>query len=145
MFFNHYCEFAFTDKIPSSEEYSSNTQPMSTVRPVMIQAELAEIKQNEDFTGHYFFPEDDEESSSESTESYYDNVNLPVSDLVLEELKMSTITKDFLDDILESETSTESTTALTIMSPDNIHLYKTGRGVMKKFLQNIVEKSHMYK
>lgn len=109
----------------------------------MVQAELAEVRQNEDFTGHYFFPEENEESNTESTESYYDDVNLPVSDLVLEEFKMSTVTKDFLDDIIESESSIESTTALIILSPDNINLYKTGQGVMKKFLQNIADKPHM--
>lgn len=124
-----------------SEEYRQNTKPMSTIRPVKIQAELAEVKQNEDFTGHYFFPEDDQESSSEITESYYDHTNFVASDEVLEDLKMSTITKDFLDDILESDITSESTTALTMLSPDNvINLYTGGHGILKKFLQNIAEK-----
>ena len=124
-----------------SDGYSANTQSLSSVKPIMVQAELAEIRQNDDFTGHYFFPEENEESNTESTDdSYYDDINLPVSDLVLEDFKMSTVTKDFLDDIIESETSIESTTALMMLSPDNINLYKTGQGVMKKFLQNIVDK-----
>lgn len=124
-----------------SEDYRQNTQPMSTIRPVKIQAELAEIKQNEDFTGHYFFPEDDQEGRSEMTESYYDHTNFVASEEVLDNLKMSTITNDFLDDILESDITSESTTALTILSPDNvINLYTGGHGLLKKFLQNIAEK-----
>ncbi|XP_026737029.1 cell wall protein PRY3-like isoform X2 [Trichoplusia ni] len=129
------------DKMQKSEDYRQNTQPMSTIRPVKIQAELAEIKQNEDFTGHYFFPEDDQESSSEMTESYYDHTNFVASEEVFDDLKMSTITNDFLDDILESDITSESTTALTILSPDNvINLYTGGHGLLKKFLQNIAEK-----
>ncbi|CAH0702861.1 unnamed protein product [Spodoptera exigua] len=128
-------------KVSASEEYVTNSQPLSSVKPVMVHPELAEAKQNHDSTGHYFFPEEDEDNT-QTTESYYDDVNLPVSDLVLEDLKMSTATNDFLDEILESDIIVESTTTLVTLSPDNINLYKSGYGVMKKFLQNIVDKSH---
>lgn len=124
-----------------SENYSANTQPMSSVKPIMVQAELGEVRHNDDFTGHYFFPEDNEETITESTESYYDEVNLPASGLEL--LKMNIVTKDFLDDIIESDTLIESTTAPVILLPDNINLYKSGQSIMKKFLQNIVDKSVM--
>ncbi|KAF9409030.1 hypothetical protein HW555_011479 [Spodoptera exigua] len=130
-----------TNKVSASEEYVTNSQPLSSVKPVMVHPELAEAKQNHDSTGHYFFPEEDEDNT-QTTESYYDDVNLPVSDLVLEDLKMSTATNDFLDEILESDIIVESTTTLVTLSPDNINLYKSGYGVMKKFLQNIVDKSH---
>ncbi|PZC86581.1 hypothetical protein B5X24_HaOG206142 [Helicoverpa armigera] len=132
--------FRSGDKMPISEKSSPNTPPLSSVQRVMVQAELAEVKQNNEFTGHYFFPEDEEQSNTESIESietYYDDINLPVSDLVLEDLKISTVTNDFLDDILDSDTSIESTTAIAMLSPDSINLYKSGHGVMKKFLQNI--------
>lgn len=125
-----------------SEGYSAYPQLLSSVKPIIVQAELPKTQPNDDFTGHYFFPEENEETSTESTESYYDDINLPVSDLVLDDLKMSTVTKDFLDDIFESDTSIESTTALVILSPDNMNLYKTGQGVMKKFLQNIADMSY---
>ncbi|XP_022825073.1 cell wall protein PRY3-like [Spodoptera litura] len=128
------------DRVSASEEYNTNSQTLSSVKSVKVQAELAEAKQNDDFTGHYFFPEEDEDSNTETTETYYDDVNLPVSDLVLDDLKMSTITNDFLEDILESDIIVESTTTLVSLSPDNINLYKSGHGVMKKFLQNIVDK-----
>ncbi|KAJ8733356.1 hypothetical protein PYW08_001654 [Mythimna loreyi] len=130
--------FRNNGKMPVSEVYSANTQPLSSVKHIRVQAELPEVRQNDDFSGHYFFPEENEEIYTESTESYYDDINLPTSDL--ESLKMSTVTKDFLDDIIESDTSIESTTALVLLSPDNINLYKSGQGVMKKFLQNIAEK-----
>lgn len=131
-----------SERVSTSDEYNTNSQTVPSVKAVKVQAELAEAKQNADFTGHYFFPEEDEDSDIETTEPYYDDVNLPVSDLVLEDLKMSTITNDFLDDILESDISVESTTTLVTLSPDNINLYKSGYGVMKKFLQNIVDKPH---
>ncbi|XP_035438746.2 uncharacterized protein LOC118268386 [Spodoptera frugiperda] len=134
--------FRNSERVSTSDEYNTNSQTVPSVKAVKVQAELAEAKQNADFTGHYFFPEEDEDSDIETTEPYYDDVNLPVSDLVLEDLKMSTITNDFLDDILESDISVESTTTLVTLSPDNINLYKSGYGVMKKFLQNIVDKPH---
>ncbi|KAJ8727511.1 hypothetical protein PYW07_001630 [Mythimna separata] len=127
------------DKMPVSEGNSANTLPLTSVKHIRVQAELPEVRQNYDFSsGHYFFPEENEEIYTESTESYYDDINLPTSDL--EHLKMSTVTKDFLYDIIESDTASESTTTLVMLSPDNINLYKSGQGVMKKFLQNIAEK-----
>lgn len=131
------------DKIRPTEVYKS-TYPVLDVSPVKIQAELAEVRPNSDFTGHYFFPEEDvreDELSSEIclSESYYDAQNPPISDVVLEieDLKRSKATKDFLDDILESESIAESTTKIVSLSPDHINLYKRGRTSLKKFLQEI--------
>ncbi|RVE42866.1 hypothetical protein evm_012484 [Chilo suppressalis] len=81
-------------------------QPAMDVSPVKIQAELAEIKLNHDFTGHYFFPEDITEESNTETVDLYDNTpNIPASDIVLEieNLKRTERTKNFLDDIIESD------------------------------------------
>ncbi|XP_026321825.1 uncharacterized protein LOC113231623 isoform X2 [Hyposmocoma kahamanoa] len=133
--------FRSGDKIRSTEVYKS-TYPILDVSPVKIQAELAEVRPNSDFTGHYFFPEEEvreDEFSSEMTESYYDAQSPPISDVVLEieDLKRSKATKDFLDDILESESIAESTTKIVSLSPDHINLYKKGRTSLKKFLQEI--------
>lgn len=135
-----------TDRVKPPAVVEQATQPFD-VSPIKIQAELAEIKPNSDFTGHYFFPEDDEndeETVSETTESYYDNSNLPVSDIVLEieEIKRNKATKDFLDDILESDSATESTTPFNLLPPDDMNIFKTGRSSMKKFLDEISEKQH---
>ncbi|XP_075971528.1 uncharacterized protein LOC142973573 isoform X2 [Anticarsia gemmatalis] len=137
--------FRSNDKISTSELNRQYTQPLPVVKPVKVQAELAPVQQNREFTGHYFFPEEDDEGSSETPESYYDNTNLAQSDveMEIENLKMSSVTKDFLDEIFESDTSTEreSTTTLNTLSPDNVKLYKNGYRVMKKFLKSIEKTS----
>lgn len=134
--------FLDKERISSRPEY--NTQYIPYVSPVKIQAELAEVRLNSDFTGHYFFPEDEEvvENTSETTESYYDTGTLPVSDIVLEieDIKRIKSTNDFLDEILESE-STESTTKLSLLLPDDMRHYKSGHSSMKKFLEEIGERS----
>ncbi|KAG6459622.1 uncharacterized protein LOC115449578 [Manduca sexta] len=129
-------------KYSTSEITEQNTQPEHEVSPVKIQAELAEVKPNHDFTGHYFFPEDEEELITETTESYDDTFSVPASDIIqeIEEIKKITTTKDFLDDILESDVVVESTSSPTLLSPDDISIYKSGHNVMKKFLENIGDK-----
>lgn len=136
-------DFTVLDKMASTKIYQPESQTMPIVKPIKVQAELAEVRQNREFTGHYFFPEDDDESNPGTRESYYDNTDLAQADVEMEidYLKMSSITRDFLDDIFESDTSTESTTTLNTHSPDKIPLYKNGYRFMKKFLKNIENKS----
>ncbi|CAB3236851.1 unnamed protein product [Arctia plantaginis] len=135
--------FRSNDKMASTEIYQQESQTIPVVKPIKVQAELAEVKQNRDFTGHYFFPEDDDESNKGPSESYYDNTDLAQADVEMEidYLKMSSITRDFLDDIFESDTSTESTTTFNTHSPDKIPLYKNGYRFMKKFLKSIENKA----
>lgn len=86
---------------------------MSDVSAVKIKAELGEVLTNLHSTGHYFFPEDDtEQNANETTESYYDNTSAAVSDIVLEiqELKRGQGTKDFLDEIIDSDLDTDNAT-----------------------------------
>lgn len=127
----------FSDNVPTTETSHQDYQTLPIVKPVKVQAELAEVKENREFSGHYFFPEEEVESTSEATDMYYDNTNIVRSDveMEIEHLKMSSITKDFLDEIFESDTSTESTSTVNTLSPDNINLYKSGYRFMKKFLE----------
>lgn len=124
-----------------------STNSIGDINPVKIQAQLAQIPDNEAFTGHYFFPQDDEDSNiTETTESYYDGTNLSIYDIILEieDIKRSTVTKNFLDDILESESSepTDTTVTTTFLLPDTYkNARKSGHEVMKKFLGDIKEKS----
>lgn len=134
----------FADKMQFTEEEEHTTQYVPEVSPVKIQAELARIQQNSDFTGHYFFPEDDdEETSSETTEVYYDTSNIEIKDVMLEieEIKKNTVTTDFLDEIFEADPTTESSTSVVQLSPDDMNLYKSGYNVMKKFLEDITDKN----
>lgn len=127
-----------------TEEVEHTTQYTSDVSPVKIQAELARVQENSDFTGHYFFPEDDdEETTDETTEVYYDTSNIQIKDVMLEieEIKKSTVTIDFLDEIFETESVTESSTSISQLSPDDMNVYKNGHNVMKKFLEDITDKS----
>lgn len=127
-----------------TEEEEHTTQYSSEVSPVKIQAELARIQQNSDFTGHYFFPEDDdEETSGEATEAYYDSSNIPIKDVMMEieDIKKSTVTIDFLDEIFETDSVTEGSTSVSQLSPDNMNIYKSGHNVMKKFLEDITDKT----
>lgn len=57
-------------------------------------------------------------------------------------MKRNRATNDFLDDILESDSVTESTTPFNLLSPDDLNMYKSGRSSMKKFLDEISEKQH---
>lgn len=84
-----------------------------------MQAEIGEIQRNVEFTGHYFFPEDGEDDQSDSTESYYDQSHIPVSEIIfeIEELNRKKQTKDFVDEILESDT--ETITKSQIITSDN--------------------------
>ncbi|XP_060801914.1 uncharacterized protein LOC106142883 [Amyelois transitella] len=109
--------FRSGDKISTIVETESyfNT-PIVEVNPIKIKAELSEIKTNQDFTGHYFFPEDDDENEdikteiTEATESYDDLTSFSISDVVLEieDFKRVKTTRDFLEEILESESASES-------------------------------------
>ncbi|XP_053603925.1 peptidase inhibitor 16-like isoform X4 [Plodia interpunctella] len=117
--------FRSGDKMPTSVESESyfNT-PIVEVNPIKIKAELSEIKLNQDFTGHYFFPEDEDETEATKTEItevpelYEDMLSFSMSDVALEieDFKRIKTTKDFLEEILESESASESmtTSAVTI-------------------------------
>ncbi|XP_059056844.1 uncharacterized protein LOC131850577, partial [Achroia grisella] len=99
------------DKISTTEGRLEIIQPESHMSPVKIRAELPEVKLNNDFSGHYFFPEDEsEEISSETTQIYDDISELPISDIALEieDLKRQKSTKDFLEDIIEFESAPEN-------------------------------------
>ncbi|XP_053603926.1 peptidase inhibitor 16-like isoform X5 [Plodia interpunctella] len=105
------------DKMPTSVESESyfNT-PIVEVNPIKIKAELSEIKLNQDFTGHYFFPEDEDETEATKTEItevpelYEDMLSFSMSDVALEieDFKRIKTTKDFLEEILESESASEN-------------------------------------
>lgn len=125
-----------------NEDVEHTTQYASDVSPVKIQAELARIQQNTDFTGHYFFPEDeDEETSVDTTEVYYDTSNIKDIMMEIEDIRKSTATIDFLDEIFEADHVTESSTSVTQLSPDDMNMYKSGHNVMKKFLEDITDKT----
>lgn len=131
-----------SDKMQFNEDVEHTTQYASDVSPVKIQAELARIQQNTDFTGHYFFPEDeDEETSVETTEVYYDTSNIKDIMMEIEDIRKSTATIDFLDEIFEADHVTESSTSVTQLSPDDMNMYKSGHNVMKKFLEDITDKT----
>ena len=89
--------------------------------PIKIQAELAQVKPNIEFTGHYFFPEDEEQPNQETTELYDETENLPLSEIVLEieEMKRSKVTKDFIEAIFESDFVTEYNTPDALPVIDN--------------------------
>ncbi|XP_053603923.1 peptidase inhibitor 16-like isoform X2 [Plodia interpunctella] len=109
--------FRSGDKMPTSVESESyfNT-PIVEVNPIKIKAELSEIKLNQDFTGHYFFPEDEDETEATKTEItevpelYEDMLSFSMSDVALEieDFKRIKTTKDFLEEILESESASEN-------------------------------------
>ncbi|CAG9795159.1 unnamed protein product [Diatraea saccharalis] len=103
--------FRSGEKTTLAQQLDDIRQSLMEVSPVKVQAELAEVKLNHDFTGHYFFPEDNTEvSSTDTIDSYDDTSGIPVSDVVLEiqNLKRTERTKDFLDDIIDSDYVTES-------------------------------------
>ncbi|KAI8424173.1 hypothetical protein MSG28_002762 [Choristoneura fumiferana] len=112
---------------------------------VPVQAEMVPVKQNYDVTGHYFFPEDDiEEAAKETTEPDYDMSYAPsMQDVVheIEELRKNKPTRDFLYDILETESAVESTTKFKLLSPDDMNLHTSGYSNMKIFLKEIADKS----
>ncbi|XP_023948785.1 uncharacterized protein LOC112053560 [Bicyclus anynana] len=94
----------------TEENLNLRTQIISNVIPIKIQAELGEIQSNTEFSGHYFFPEEEEKPDSNTTEVYDDLENLNISEISLEidELTKNRETKDFLEEILESDLMTES-------------------------------------
>ncbi|CAG4919152.1 unnamed protein product [Colias eurytheme] len=115
--------FRSRDKISTVEDVSLLSDASIDARTVQMQAELAETRQNQEFTGHYFFPEeeDHEENVKEHTEPYYDSSVIPISEIELEieELKRNRGTKDFIDDILETDLYTESPTQNNLMTIDD--------------------------
>lgn len=135
--------FGVADKMPVT--IAEHGTPYPAVSQVRVQAELARIQQNRDFTGHYFFPEDvtEEEDSTGDTDAYYDTSNLSVKDIMMEieDIRKTTVTNDFLEDIFETDPVTDSTSSLRELSPDDMNLYKSGRNVMKKFLEDITDKT----
>lgn len=141
-----YMAIFISDKTYATEE-TIETLQFSSVGPVKIQAELGEVKLNQDFTGHYFFPEDiKEDSNTEATDLYYDTSNLPVSDVIseIESLRRDKTTQDFLDEIIDSDSGIdESTTTFNTLSFGDT-LNKNGQKVMKKFLDEIGEKVEKY-
>lgn len=74
-----------------------------------------------EFTGHYFFPEDEEQSEQETTVLYDDAETIPESEIVLEieDIKRSRVTKDFIDAILESDFDAESITDQVLPAYNN--------------------------
>ncbi|XP_064071478.1 peptidase inhibitor 16-like [Vanessa tameamea] len=112
--------FRHSDKYTSTEDTKLLTPIVSEVRPVKIQAELGEVKSNNEFTGHYFFPEEEGDQTEKETADLYDEI-IPTSEISLEieELKRHPGTKDFLEEILESDFITEDTMRDNILSTIN--------------------------
>ncbi|XP_073942836.1 uncharacterized protein isoform X2 [Choristoneura fumiferana] len=139
--------FRNTDSFQAPSEVTQEIQirPYNFVHPVPVQAEMVPVKQNYDVTGHYFFPEDDiEEAAKETTEPDYDMSYAPsMQDVVheIEELRKNKPTRDFLYDILETESAVESTTKFKLLSPDDMNLHTSGYSNMKIFLKEIADKS----
>ncbi|XP_075971529.1 uncharacterized protein LOC142973573 isoform X3 [Anticarsia gemmatalis] len=121
----------------------NTTNDIHTVTDVLYDAEVSSSDNNSekdstfDYFPHLYNPKhlreeitastkdvikEDDEGSSETPESYYDNTNLAQSDveMEIENLKMSSVTKDFLDEIFESDTSTEREKAINIFSNNKI-------------------------
>ncbi|XP_047525717.1 peptidase inhibitor 16-like [Pieris napi] len=112
--------FRNRDKMTTLEVVFPSTEVIDA-KTVQMQAELGEIPRNLEFTGHYFFPEDSEEDQTDTTESYYDQSNIPVSEIImeLEELKRKQQTKDFVEEILESDSNPNTITKSHIIPSDN--------------------------
>ncbi|XP_045488479.1 peptidase inhibitor 16-like [Pieris rapae] len=112
--------FRNRDKITTLEVVFPSTEFLEA-KTVQMQAELGEIPRNLEFTGHYFFPEDSEDEQTDTTESYYDQSNIPVSEIImeLEELKRKQQTRDFVEEILESDSNANTITKNHIIASDN--------------------------
>ncbi|XP_045521985.1 peptidase inhibitor 16-like isoform X2 [Pieris brassicae] len=112
--------FRNRDKMTSLEVVFPSTEVIEA-KTVQMQAELGEIQRNLEFTGHYFFPEDSEDDQTDTTESYYDQSNIPVSEIImeLEELKRKQQTRDFVEEILESDSNANTITKSHIIASDN--------------------------
>ncbi|KAL4708306.1 hypothetical protein ACJJTC_007712 [Scirpophaga incertulas] len=98
--------FRSSGKSNTTSDSQEITSSISDVSPIKIKAALAEIKQNDDFTGHYFIPEDTtEDTTAETLYSYDDLSSIPASyvEFEIENLRRDKTTKDFLEDIIESE------------------------------------------
>ncbi|KAI5646496.1 cysteine-rich secretory protein family domain-containing protein [Phthorimaea operculella] len=101
--------FRNSDKPKITQDMLKFTLPEIDVSPVKIQAELAQIKENADFTGHLFFPEDVEDSEHIDTTEVYDEATNPsLPEHPYGDLRRSKVTKDFLDEILDSDIVTET-------------------------------------
>lgn len=100
----------FSDRFTTDEDSNLHSQATQNISPIKIKAELGEIQTNTEFTGHYFFPEDEEKTETEITEMYDDSENSRISEIALEieDLKKNRETKDFLEEIFESDVMTES-------------------------------------
>ncbi|XP_032513167.2 uncharacterized protein LOC116767100 isoform X2 [Danaus plexippus] len=105
--------FRHSNRFSTIDDVKSFTQYEPDISVVKVQAQTGEVKSNKEFTGHFFFPEEEESvetnTEDENTESYYDSDKLAVSDISMEieDLKRDRITKDFIEEILDSELATE--------------------------------------
>ncbi|XP_046963487.1 peptidase inhibitor 16-like [Vanessa cardui] len=110
--------FRHSDKYTSTEDTKLLTPIVSQVRPVKIQAELGEVKSNNEFTGHYFFPEEEDQTEKETADLYDEIIPTSEISLEIEEFKRHR-TKDFLEEILESDFITDGTMRDNILSTIN--------------------------
>lgn len=62
----------------------------------------------------------------------------------IEEIRKNKPTRDFLYDILETESAVESTTKFKLLSPDDMNLHTSGYSNMKNFLKEIADKSERH-
>ncbi|XP_068631455.1 uncharacterized protein [Battus philenor] len=137
--------FKNNDKATTTDKLESSSNFISDVSAKRIKAELGEIQTNSHSTGHYFFPEDEiEQDVKEITESYYDISGVPVSDIVLEiqELKRNKGTKDFLEEILESDLEADDGANSNLSSSTILNLNENdGNKVsLKSFKTDILKK-----
>ncbi|CAG9559790.1 unnamed protein product [Danaus chrysippus] len=106
--------FRHSNRFSTNDDVKSFTQYEPDISVVKVQAQTGEVITNNEFTGHFFFPEEEESvetnTDDESTESYYDSDKLAVSDISMEieDLKRDRITKDFIEEILDSELAMET-------------------------------------
>ncbi|KAG7308062.1 hypothetical protein JYU34_006704 [Plutella xylostella] len=136
-----------------NNEYAATTSitaDLLPISPIRIQAEVAPVKTNEGFTGHYFFPEDITEHGTDETSEYYnENTEPPVTDVILEieNFKKQSATRDFVDEILDLETASDSPIStkhqfiLSDIRSNKGTTFKSGQHNIRKFLEDINEKS----
>ncbi|XP_041970594.1 peptidase inhibitor 16-like isoform X2 [Aricia agestis] len=107
--------FRKSDAITTTHTPYADTPTYNIIKPIKIQASLGEVKVNNEFSGHLFFPEEDESeenSETETTESFYDSTDMPASDIAfeIESISKNSRTRNFLDEVLEEELLKEGAT-----------------------------------
>ncbi|CAG4992034.1 unnamed protein product [Parnassius apollo] len=123
--FRNNAKISATEKVEQNSKFESH----SDINAIKIKAELGQVKENLQFTGHYFFPEDDNDQDvKETTELYYDASSMAVSDIELEieNLKRNRGTKDFLEEILESDYNTENLSKIEVLTTNTTNYSETG-------------------